>query len=626
MSKAESLAAATPYRHVLGLGERQRVLIRRAVLALLGLLLCYFGWLASELTIHYYDSYQYLNSAKALVGFNSSYDYTRPPLLPLLLTPLLFAYRALLSPFWLERAPYFLMLIINAAALCYVWRVWCAGLGRELAWPLLLLLLLNRVVFHYLPFVMPDILAMGIVAGLALSCERLVRTDRVKEAAWVGWWLGLAVSTKHYLAPLSLVPVIFLLLEWVRWEEQRVRVHIQLKQLGWLAIIAVVAALVFLSLHKLVFGLVPEYQDQSVFVLIQRVVVAGRDINGLGAVNNFSESVYYTFELLIRSFSLPLLLVGLLGMILAIKCWDRWSRLLIIIFVIHLTVMTVLLLHREARYFLQIYPVIYFFIGLALKRSIELWSRSGVAVRGYYMSIVGVAITLSLLVSVLYGTATEVKSFTDSCYRDDLIIRLGRYLNRELAPHQKAVWLGGYHNLLPTNTQFIDGSRFYGEFYYTYSAHANAVAYYSDRRCYGLYPFPPSPARSGRLARGDLIILAPDFPPQLAAKQPFRIYLFEELKEFRREGSQGDTVSFVEPASGGRILLLADAGKFRIQDNSRQQLLLWELALGNQTNLFMNALPLPLEKFTTPVPVAIKDIDKLLMIPLVTPPHLFYGN
>src|ERR1051326_8688184 len=114
------------------------------IIALALLLIGYFSLLAGQLNIHYYDSFQYLNCAKALAGLPSYYDFTRPPTLQLLLTPIMVAYRISGAPFWLERAPYFAMLVINGVALWAAWRLLRAGLAREMALIMLAALLINR--------------------------------------------------------------------------------------------------------------------------------------------------------------------------------------------------------------------------------------------------------------------------------------------------------------------------------------------------------------------------------------------------------------------------------------------------------------------------------------------------
>ncbi|MEW6734100.1 MAG: glycosyltransferase family 39 protein, partial [Acidobacteriota bacterium] len=229
------------------------------------LLAVYFGWLCNNLTVHYYDSFQDLNSAKAFVGLDSYYDYTRPPFPQLLLAQIMLIYRISESSFWLERAPYFFILIINAFAVISVWRLLRAGLGREIALIMTVLLVLNRVVFHYLPFVLADLLGMGLVAALALDCYNLAHYKRIKYAILTGCWLGLALSTKQQLAMLCLAPPLFLFTEWIVREEGRLRFRFQLQQIGWLVLIAICSATVFLLLYQIALWLVPAYRSEPLF-------------------------------------------------------------------------------------------------------------------------------------------------------------------------------------------------------------------------------------------------------------------------------------------------------------------------------------------------------------------------
>src|SRR5262249_32746017 len=138
------------------------------------------------------------------------------------------------------------------------WRLLRAGLANETALIMTALLMLDRVVFHYLPFLMPDIVAMGIVAAMAFNCHRLTSSGKMRDAILTGLWLGLAVSTKYYLGVLALTITLFLLLEWFIDETGRLRFLPQMKQLKWLIVIAISSAAIFLIIHKIIFLIIPE--------------------------------------------------------------------------------------------------------------------------------------------------------------------------------------------------------------------------------------------------------------------------------------------------------------------------------------------------------------------------------
>src|SRR5438067_517399 len=118
-------------------------LLSQSLWAIFFILGCYFIWLASEFTVQFYDGFQYLNSAKAFAGYNSYYDFTRPPVFQFLLLPIMLLHRFTGSMFWLVRAPYFEMLLINAVAIITAWKLLRQGLSKELALILTALMLLN---------------------------------------------------------------------------------------------------------------------------------------------------------------------------------------------------------------------------------------------------------------------------------------------------------------------------------------------------------------------------------------------------------------------------------------------------------------------------------------------------
>src|SRR5262249_35288347 len=149
------------------------------------------------------------------------------------------------------------------------------GLRREIAAVMAVLLVMSRVAFHYMPFVMPDLVAMGMIAAMVFYCKRLADRERKTDALVTGCCLGLAVSTKHYLAPMCIAPTIYLMMEWVKREDGRTRIKPQMKQIYWLMMIAASSAALFLLLHRVAFWLVPEFRHQSLFDLIRLIFTVG---------------------------------------------------------------------------------------------------------------------------------------------------------------------------------------------------------------------------------------------------------------------------------------------------------------------------------------------------------------
>jgi hypothetical protein len=599
----------------------------RLVLGIFILFALYFGWLAGEITVHFYDSFQYLNNARALAGFNSYYDYTRPPVFQFMLSPVMLAYRATGSAFWLERAPYFLMLLLNGVAIWTVWRLLRERLEREIALATIGLFLINRTVFHYIPFVMPDLIAMGFVAAFAINCHRFASKGRQRDAILAGCWLGLAVSTKHYLAPLCLAPAVFFLLEWFSRDEGRIRFRPQLKQVGGLAVMGLCCASLFLLLHKIAFLIVPEYRHQSLFSLLRYIVEFGSAVNGLAQVESFSSSAGLTAGFLADSLSIPLIAVIITGFILAIYTNDRLGRLLTIIAAIHLFVMTVLLVNREARYFLQIYPAFYYFVGVAIKRGGLLWSEPSAPSTSRRARFIAAAVALIVIAGVLRGTAAEARSFTDESYRNDLLIRLGRYVKDHTEAQNRVYWVGNWFGISPKSPAAEERSFFNRDFYYTFHANASALAYYANRQSSTISYINPPQEKIDKPGQGDLIVLNLN-EPDSENLNPVRVYSFEGFRNFERDAAESpraDEAIFIETRKRTRLSLVKRSEGFEVRGEGAP-FLIWDISLKKYGSIFMNAMPLPQLPglLRSSAPIEANDLDSLTVIPLGTPQNLFY--
>jgi hypothetical protein len=590
----------------------------RLILIIFALLALYFGWLASNINIHFYDSYQYLNNAKVLSGFDLFYDFTRPPVFSTLFVPLMLAYRASGADFWLERAPYLLMLVLNAAAIWCVFRLLSAGLERKVALSAILLLSLNRVVFHFMPFALPDLFAMGLVALMALSCYRLVCSERRHHAIITGCLLGLSISTKHYLALLCLAPAIFFFLEWIKRDEGRIRFRPQLKQIEWLTVMGICCVSVFLLLHKISFLLVPEYSNQPLFELFRRIVESGKNINEFGTVKSLSASLWLNASFLATSLSLPLLLVVIAGLVLSIADNDKLGLLLAIIMFIHLFLIIVIIVNGEARYFLQIYPAFYYFIGVALKRCLTFSTQR-------YVRLAATAAALIVFAGVIRGTAAEVKSFTNEGYRNNVLLRLSHYVKEQTDPRSKVFWVGYWFSFIAENPDTIE-EPFNKDYYYFYFANTNAVSYYSNRQGYTLFPIIPVQGYIDKPKTGDLIIMNPNgFYGEYSG--PIGVFSFDGYLKFERKeaGKAANEATFIESGKGTKLLLEKTDEGFQLMGEG-MPFLIWNMDVHNYGDLFMNGMPISQSpgSIKSSAPIAAGDIDALTIIPLGSPRNLFY--
>ncbi len=290
------------------------------------------------------------------------------------------------------------------------------------------------------------------------------------------------------------------------------------------------------------------------------------------------------------------------------------ARLMALIAITHIAALTLLVLFKEARYFIQIYPMLYYFVGIAAERAYEKIDREN----GRVWRLATAAIAIITLGLILRGTSGEAANFSDSEYRNDVIIRMGQYVRDHSDARNKILFIGEPILINPGNLNLTEDDGINREFYYRFSTNANAIDYYSDRRSYSLFPFEPTPAVKDRPNPGDLMLLGPS-----SAAPVTTIFPIQRLANFERKNEENGAAIFVDTFSHAR-LQAAKGAKLQLQGGN-QLYLIWDIILRNQAHIFMDAAPLPPAPAITapPLAVATDDVSGLLLIPLDAPINSF---
>jgi len=162
-------------------------------------------WLVRALTIQvrYYDSYDYLNDARALLGDHAaSFFGVHSPLIPILGIPSALAWDPENPSRWAWMVPHLTGFLLAVAAL-WACHQFLARFLRP-RWALLgtAVIGLSPVVAHYAPHLLTDIPAMGLTAYALARYDRHVVEGGATSALGLGAVVGLAVAAKYSLAVL----------------------------------------------------------------------------------------------------------------------------------------------------------------------------------------------------------------------------------------------------------------------------------------------------------------------------------------------------------------------------------------------------------------------------------------
>src|SRR5262245_19845455 len=180
-------------------GRRDALAVGLAVV--LGLHLAHLAVVAGHLPVDYWDGYEYLMNARTLSGDElalRAYGYSaiRPPLVPLLLGLILRGYAPAGggTALW---GPHLVAFGLSVLALAAVY--WLLRQAFTATWALFgsLLLAVNPLFAHYVPFVMTDIPVMLFVTVGAVAYLRARRTKRFGWYVLAAAGLGAAFLAKY---------------------------------------------------------------------------------------------------------------------------------------------------------------------------------------------------------------------------------------------------------------------------------------------------------------------------------------------------------------------------------------------------------------------------------------------
>jgi hypothetical protein len=514
----------------------------------LALVLVHPVYRAFHLGVEYFDGYDYLRSARALVGDPLlEYQPLRPPFVALVQTPAMAIVRAsspadpirLIAPHLTAAA----VSILSAGAVLWLFaRVF----GTTLALLGALLFATTRYFVHYAPHVMADLPSAGWAA--ATFALYLRARERRSDGAFAlcGIALGCSVLTKY---PLFVLGGALLLSElWLTLLSRR----FDWRTWRGVVIACALGATFFFAVQLLLMWIV---SGPQVFQLFASTFRQMPKMTGAGEVPGESWLDYgpMTASML----SLPTLLLAGAGVLLAF--FRREARDVPCLAALAVTGGTTLfvLTHTEARYLLPAVPFLLYFALCALEACADFarrrWPTWGAARRGAVIAIGGLWLAAALRVGLHQAWLEE-----DPLYRADLERRAAEKLLAARGPEGRLLWHGFWRTLHTGWAGRLPHDEFFGIFHFP----EFAIPYFLDRR---IDPGPPRwPTNPDKLALvlrdGDAVLRTSDnyYDARLVLRgePPMEVWSARSLR-FRAESAH----EFVATADPGlRIRLQPDGG------------------------------------------------------------------
>jgi 4-amino-4-deoxy-L-arabinose transferase-like glycosyltransferase len=422
---------------------------------------------ALHLGVEYYDGYDYLRSARALVGDPLlEYQPLRPPFVPIVQTPAMAVARASppASPVRLI-APHLTGAVVSILSAGGVLWLFSRTVGASLALLGTLLFVATRYFVHYAPHVMADLPSAGWAAATVALYLRAGERRSPGAFALCGLALGCCVLTKYPLVVLG--PALLLAEGW------RAAVTRRIDWQAWkgVALACALGAGLFLAVQLALMWIVVGADG---FAALADTLSHLPSMTGAGEIPG--ESWLDHGPMLVTMMSLPTLLLAGAGFCLAVaRPQTRDFPCLAALVVLGGTTLF-LVTHTEARYLL---PAVPFLIYFAL-RSVE---AALAAARLRWRSWSGPRRAALLAIGALWLAAPlrvgldQARLEEDPLYRADLERRAAELLLAARRGDGRLLWHGRWYTL---HTRWV-GMLPYDEFFGIYHFPAFAIPYFMDQ-------------------------------------------------------------------------------------------------------------------------------------------------
>ena len=424
---------------------------RQVLYALIAIALLYTCHRAFVLRLEYYDGYQFLANARAMLGDPFRFDLLRPPMFSILELPAMLAVRA--SPpgsvarVVLPHCLAALISIVSAAAVLWTLR---KSLPPTFALFGVLLFVGGRYFVRYGAHVMADLLSAG-AAAVAIAAYAAARERRSLRAyALAGVAFGFGLLTK-----LPLIGIGPALAAAELWYGLRAR-KLDLRRWFGLALLGLVGAAVFAAVQAVVFLAV--FGRLGLDLLRDTFGPAGL-LAAAPVANAARGEAWYDWGPMALVMLGPTLALAAGGLAVAIR--QREDR--DIPFVTCLAVLGGFIVfgigHNEARYLLPVVPAILYFAARAVETASTVFARGRWRPRA--LGIAGAGVVVAVLAPGVHQAWLD----RDPVFFSDLQRRAALRLLESRRPPGRLVWARAWHTFAPREVLLMRQDEFFNTFH-----------------------------------------------------------------------------------------------------------------------------------------------------------------
>lgn len=434
-------------------------------LALLAGLLVFLVVLSLRVSVHYYDSYEYINNARQLVGIQTRYDIPRPPSFSLVLLPFAWLAKVLDSKAIIERSPYFIMTTAGFGCLLIFWQMLRKLIAREFAMLATLLLAFNAMFLHYWIFLMPEVFACFLI----MVYWQAVSKERYLIAAIA---LGLIFNLRYQLLPLGVLGVLYAVAtdrsNWAKLIK------------NW-AFVAFISLVILLGFHyvAITWGAKIDFSGGMKYLTswLDSLYLGVSQTKDRGS---YIDSVAIELAHLFYHVTAPILIIALIGMLKAIYCREKLDWIFLLWFWgVYLTLSLILVpTRKEPRYYTVVLPPIYYFFANGLSIIWPFLTQRLQEANKVLRTSLLVIFSLALFSPAIVKAQAEIIRLCDSSYTRTTGHDIANIIKPNLDDNKTVFWIGGYYTIVPENYLFHPSEQ-----YFFFNLFSNALSFYFDRLC-----------------------------------------------------------------------------------------------------------------------------------------------
>jgi len=433
------------------------------MLIVIGSIVTYLAVVSLRLRIDYFDSYQSLLGARAILDRNpTDWSIYRGIFYPVLLLPATAVGRLVESPDVTFVLAHVSAILLFGLLLIATFSLLRAQLGLRAALLGTMLLSMNLLIINNAPLAKEDIPGAAFITAAFYVYWRSRESRRIAPVIVAGLLAGAAAGVRYQLLPLWLgLIVVFEVVSAVLGREPtqpwtslwRGPLIPRLLALG-------VTPVIFLFVLPVVLD--PLLGRSSVLgaprLFLHDVRLAAKEVLA-------NEGTIQNYRFIAKSLTWPLLLAGILG---ALAGWRR-NRTATLFhafwFVLLFGAQTYAIGHKEARFLFPVFPPLYFFVAqgmVAIPAVVASITNRPRVRRGLTTALVA-----ALLAIPVATAAGALLRFADPVYTTGYEAAVSRYA-ASLAGGRQLEWLGPVYPLHPRSYQF-DEKDIYTYIYHDYS-------------------------------------------------------------------------------------------------------------------------------------------------------------